>query len=119
MIMMNETAAKEISGSDKYGLIQRKGYTLCSGFPQFNYTYPVHCHNNGIRRVKFKPFLAEVGAVRTLVVIVLHELTHKEKVERNCILAVIVVLIRTVTVLVSAPVYDCTLYRSHEEVNGK
>src|ERR1044072_9927365 len=129
MIMIHEAAAKEISGREKYGLMglstelgvwsSEYGVQLCGYFSEFHDAHPFHDNDNGIGRIKFKPPLSEVDAVRTFMVIVLHEFAHEKKVERHCVLAVIVVIVMTVTVLMTTPVYDGALYRSHKKMNGQ
>ena len=43
------------------------------GFTQLYYTHPMHKLHNRVNRVNFKPSLAEIGAIRVFVVIVLEQ----------------------------------------------
>jgi len=73
----------------------------------------MHHFNNRVRRVELKPPLREVYVVRFLVMIVLEKLSHHKKIQRQHVFAMIAVVEIGITIFVPAPVYDCTLDRTH------
>jgi len=68
-------------------------------------------------RVQLEPLFSKIGVIGAFVMIVLEQLSHHQQVERQAILAVIIVVIIGIAIFVSAPIDGRPVDRPHEEMD--
>ena len=88
-------------------------------FPEANDTERMEEPNDRIGRVELEPFPGEVGIVRAFVVVVLEKFSHHQEVQREAILAMVVVVEIGIAIFMTAPVDNCSMNGAHKIMDGE